>query len=133
MYDLEKSDVIACKARAYNIYKHRKENDIMFLQQFANPQPVGIRDIRDEFSLLTAALDPRKYICNDMILSRGGNADYCDKEPFCQGYKCYSQYHLNEFLMTPCKYNTWRNYVDCDDTKCCSVHHQMYDNWTKRK
>jgi hypothetical protein len=37
-----------------------------------------------------------------------------------------------EFVLQPCKNNTWKNYQTCDSMKCCSKKHQMFDNWTKR-
>lgn len=133
MYDLEKSDVIICNKKANNMYKYRRENDALFLQRFNMNQPTDIRNVNLEAGLFRDSLDPRKYICNEAINSRGGNAVPCEKGNICSGFKCYSEYHMNDYLLIPCKTNTWNNYVECDNNKCCSVHHQMYDNITKRR
>lgn len=132
MYDLEKSDVMVCNSRAHNIYKHHQENDAIFLQRMNNPQPTSLKNTRLEFNLQTDSLNSRKAECTPFINKRGGNAIPCLSYTSCQGYKCYSEYHLNDFLLIPCKENTWRNYIECDDNKCCSVLHQMYDNHTRR-
>lgn len=135
MDDLAKSDTMVCNTRANNIYKQRKENDTLFLQQMNNTQPTRLRDFRAEFDLLSAAMNPRKYTCNDAILSRGANVTSCGlNQDVCVGWDCYNApYHAGDFLMYPCKDNTWRNHIECDATKCCSIKHQLYMNNTKRK
>lgn len=132
MYDLEKSDVILCNTKASNLYKHKSENDRAFLQRMGRTNPDDLRNVGLEHGLFKS-VDPRLYTCTPAIDSRGGNAVFCEKASFCDGYKCYTQYHLNDYLVTPCPTNTWRNHVECDEDKCCSVHHQMYDNHTRRR
>lgn len=129
MNDLEKSDKMMCNTKANNMYKYLKENDALFLQSMRNSQPVHIRDVGREFS----QIDPKLYICNDVINTRGGNAVFCEADKLAPGYNNYTKYHMNEYLLVPCKENTWKNHVQCDNNKCCSVQHQMYDNLTKRK
>lgn len=135
MYDLEKSDIMQCNTKANNMYKYRKENDSLFLQRMNNTQPSQLRNFDEEFALFTDSIDPKKYICNEAINSRGGNAVFCAKkgQALVGGYENYTSYHLNDYLMVPCKQNTWRNHIECDKDKCCSILHQMYDNVTKRK
>jgi hypothetical protein len=130
MNDLEKSDKMMCNTKANNMYKYLKENDTLFLQRMRNTQPVHVRDIGKEWSHM---IDPKMYICNDVINTRGGNAVYCEADKSAAGYNNYTKYHMNEYLLVPCKENTWKNYVQCDNNKCCSVKHQMYDNQTKRR
>lgn len=130
---LEASDNMVCNTRAHNLYKHARENDGIFLQRMNNPQPTGLRDIVLDNDLRKKSLNPRLYTCNDWITKRGMNASGCEaSKPMCQGWSCYTAYNLNDFLLTPCKTNTWRNHIACDDDKCCSVHHQMYMNMTRR-
>ena len=130
MNDLEKSDKLMCNTKANSMYKYRKENDSIFLQTMRNTQPVNIRDVGREFAEM---IDPKLYICNDVINTRGGNAVYCESEKLAAGYNNYTKYHMNEYLLVPCQENTWKNHVMCDNDKCCSVKHQMYDNQTKRR
>jgi hypothetical protein len=131
--ELVASDNMICNTRAHNTYKHARENDGVFLQRMNNTQATSIRDLDLEHRLRIATQDPRKYVCSDAIKTRGLNASRCgDNKPFCQGWSCYTNYHLDEFLLTPCKTNTWRNHIECDEDKCCSVHHQMFMNHTKR-
>lgn len=135
MYDLEKSDAIICNKKAQNMLKYIKENDSLFLQRLNNTTPNNLRNFDREFGLFTDNMNPKKHICNKAINTRGGNAVFCDLkgEELVGGYANYTMYHLNEYLMVPCKQNTWRNHVSCDENKCCSILHQMYDNVTKRK
>lgn len=132
MYDIDKSDTIVCHTRAQSMYNYRKYNDAIFFQRFANTQPTRSKNFATEYTLHTSE-NPNIYICNDAINSRGGNAIPCQNARLCPGFKCFTEYHMDEYLLTPCKTNTWKNHVECDNSKCCSVHHQMYDNWTKRK
>ena len=39
----------------------------------------------------------------------------------------------NRFLITPCGTPTYKNNIRCDEEKCCSKQHQLFDNWTKAK
>lgn len=132
--DLERSDAMVCNTRANNLYKQYHENDAMYLQQMNNSQPVRLRDFQREFDLLSSSMNPRKYTCSEAIASRGANVTSCDKDKsVCVGWDCYAPYYSRDFLLMPCKENTWRNHVECDDDKCCSVRHQLYMNITKRK
>lgn len=132
--ELQASDHMICNTRAHNVYKHARENDAIFLQRMNNPQATDIRDMVLENDLFRKSMNPRLYTCNNWITKRGLNASGCEEQRnLCDGWSCYTPYHLDEFLLTPCKTNTWRNHIACDDEKCCSVHHQMYMNHTKRR
>lgn len=134
MYDLEKSDIMVCNTKANLTWKHKKENDMIFFKQMGGTVPTKIRNVEAEFFLKTCDNNPRKYVCNDNINTRGGNAIVsCPDLSICQGYNCFTDNHMGEYLMIPCKTNTYRNYIECDNDKCCSVHHQMFDNMTKRR
>jgi hypothetical protein len=133
MDDIEKSDHMICNTKSLLTFEHKKTNDQLFYQQMGNTQRVHLRDVEREYSLLTDSLNPKLYVCNNSIDSRGGNAISCDRAGICQGYNCYNAYHMNDYLLIPCKENTFVNYVDCDNNKCCSVRHQMFMNITKRR
>lgn len=133
MLNIEKSDHIICNKKSNRAFEAKKMNDILFYHQLGNTQPVALKNTDNEFKLKTAALNPRLYKCTDQVLTRGGNSATCQDASICQGYKCYSQYHMNDYLLIPCQTNTFQNYIDCDDNKCCSVHHQMFMNITKRR
>jgi hypothetical protein len=132
MLNIEKSDHIICNKKASQTFQHKKYNDKLFFQQMGNVQPTMLKNVAREHELLKASQNPRLYTCTEDIMSRGGNAEVCEGTDICQGYKCYTQYHLNEYLLIPCKTNTFRNHIECDNDKCCSVHHQMFMNLTKR-
>lgn len=129
--NVKKSDMMVCNTRANASFKFKKENDIAFLQQVRNTQPTKLKPIGLE-SLLQRSKNPREYVCNDSINSRGGNAVSCQDNDICTGYDCYDNYHMQEYLMRPCKFNTFRNFLIEDDNKICSRQHQLFNNLTKR-
>lgn len=128
----QQSDAMICNTRANNVYKHALENDALFLQRMNNSMPTRLRDFDREFDMMSASMNPRKYTCTDSIMSRGANVTTCNKQTFGVGWDAYTPYHLNDYLLVPCKDNTWVNHIECDDDKCCSVKHQMYMNHTRR-
>lgn len=128
---MEASDTMICNSRAYNIYKDQHTNNTLFLQQMNQIQPTDYKNLRQEYKLHVGT-NPRIYTCNQTMNTRGLNATGCEAG-FRQGYENYTRHHLNDFMLAPCQTNTWRNHVACDDVKCCQIHHQLFDNWTKRK
>lgn len=131
MLDIEKSDSMICNNRTELAFKYNRMNERLAMQQFRGTLPVEVRSIDGE-SAYWRGMSTRTY-CNDLINSRGTNANKpcIDKTP-CSGYDCYTPFHLSDFTLIPCKENTFRNFIDCDDSKCCSVHHQLFMNLTKR-
>lgn len=130
---LDKSDHMICNTKSARTFKHRKENDLMFYAQVNNAYGPPSRNMEHEFSILTGT-DPRVCTLTPHIASRGGNlVSKCPDQLFCQGYSCFTPYYMPDYLMIPCTENTFRNYVVCDENKCCSLRHQMFMNLTKRK
>lgn len=131
MLDLEKSDAMICNNHMERQCKYNAMNNQAFMQQMSNPQATTLRDINMETKSFIG-MDTRVY-CNDLINIRGKNAlvPCINKRP-CMGYECYTPFHINEYLLIPCKENTYRNHLVCDDDKCCSLRHQMFMNVTKR-
>lgn len=133
MENIDKSDSMICNTKALMTFNHKKENDILFYNQMGNVQPTQLRDFDAEYELFTNTMNPRLYTCNPYVDARGGNAFQAPERTMCQGYQCYNSYHMQENLLVPCKENTFQNYVDCDNDKCCSVRHQLFMNVTKRR
>lgn len=137
MMDIEKSDAMICNNRVENAYKYNRMNEVLLRQQLGQTQPTQLRDI-DAESSKWKGLETRVY-CNSLINSRGTNANKpCVDDMPCVGYNCYTPFHMSEHALVPCQTNTFRNYVACeadglDNPKCCSVHHQIFMNVTKRK
>jgi hypothetical protein len=132
--EAQQSVTISCNTRALLGFQHTKFNDAMLMQRFMSTAPTQIREVDEELKLQKEIYRAKEYLCTPMIQARGGNALACtDDSMLKQGYQNYSPYHMSEFLLIPCKQNTYRNYVDCDEDKCCSIQHQMFNNMTKRK
>jgi len=127
------SDTIHCNNYAYLVFQHKKDNDEIFINRMSKTVPHCVRPIDDESKLWSGSKSSRIPSCDPDIMNRGGNAP--SKSPHCikAGYQAWPSRNPNDFLLIPCETNTWRNYVDCDAKKCCSVHHQMFGNVTKRK
>lgn len=129
---LEKSDKIICNNRAEMWFKANKNNYDIEYQQFNITRPVDIRDITIEN--ITRYAGSERNICNELINSRGGNAVICDNLKPAVGYSCFTDERMKDYnTIKPCKTNTYQNYVACDDYKCCSIHHQLFMNITRRK
>lgn len=132
MLDIEKYDGMICNTKANMTFSHKKDNDNIFYQVMGNTQPTSIRDVQREFSMQTNSLSSRQYVCTPSIDTRGGNSVSCAPRVMYQGYENYNTYAMADYLLTPCKTNTFKNHISCDDTNCCSVHHQLFNNLTKK-
>lgn len=131
MMDIEKSDAMICNNHMERLCKYNALNNHAFVQQMTVPQPTQLRNV-DQESQAYFGMSTRTY-CDDLINVRGKNAlvPCINKRP-CMGYECYTPFHINDYTLIPCKENTWRNHLVCDDGKCCSLRHQMFMNITKR-
>jgi len=129
----QQSDSIQCNNYAYLVFQHKQDNDTIFINNMTKVVPHCVRPIDNETKLWSGSVSSRVYTCEPEVMNRGGNAP--QEPPPClrAGYNAWPSSHPNDFLLYPCKKNTWRNYVSCDSDKCCSIHHQMFDNVTKRK
>lgn len=134
------SDEILCTYLKYLNHKERKANEEFMLRQFSYCT-IQDRDIDKEsmFWLKQSENDCRVLTHK----TRGGNAksEICStpnasgtKVPEVKaGYDNFTSKSLEEYLLIPCKMNTYRNYVSCDVGKCCSIRHQLFMNQTKKK
>jgi len=131
---IEKSDKIICDNWSYSQFKHKQENDPLFVYRFMQPQPFEIRDIDLETTFLDTQYLPKKLTCTVGTRTRGNNATCGNSNGVipCEDFDKYTKYNMADWLLIPCKKNTFRNWVKCDCFKCCS-YHQMFDNITKRK
>ncbi len=129
----KQSDSVQCNNHAYSVFKHKQENDSIFINNMTKVLPHCVRPIDDESKLWAGSQSTRIYTCTQDMMIRGGNAPNIPPPCLKAGYKTWPSRHPNDFLLYPCETNTWRNYIDCDASKCCSIHHQMFDNVTKRK
>jgi hypothetical protein len=130
--DLQHSDNMICNNVAYNTYKWRKQNDLIFYKQMDMPQNTDFmnRCIEDNMRKNNS----RHCETSQRIFERGGNSTtQCEPVHFAGGFQNYNKYHLNEYMLTPCPRNTWKNYLIQDNNKICSKRHQFFMNVTKRK
>jgi hypothetical protein len=133
--NIEKSDNILCNNTRYYDFYNKKQNDLALCWQLNGCSLPADKNIDFETRLWRGSSDDCRY---GVMWTRGGNA----KDPSCKkkhtqidvlaGYDNYTSSSLNDYLLIPCKQNTFRNYISCDDNKCCSIRHQMFMNLTKR-
>jgi hypothetical protein len=128
---LRQSDHMICNNTAYNAYHWRKQNDLMFYKQMDMPQNSHLMDRCVEDNMRRGY--SRECEVSKRIFERGGNSTNCEPQHFARGFQNYNKYHLNEFLITPCPDNTWKNWLVHDDKKVCTKRHQFFMNVTKRK
>lgn len=78
----------------------------------------------DSFYMLYDALESnRQLLCSVDIEDRGGNNVVPQK----------ADLRSPGFLVQPCPNNTFMNHLVCDENKCCSKQHQLFNNWTNPK
>lgn len=129
---LKQSDYILCKNIQDLQFKHKRENDVKFMSLLSKPLPCCIRDVNEEYKIWTDTFKTRTPNCSEIIATRGGNNKKSGVDKQCGGYECYQGKYNNNFLLLPCKENTFQNYLVEDNEKICSVSHQMFNNMTKR-
>lgn len=133
---LKMSDNIVCNNLNYFDFYHRKGNDHAFCWQMQGCMLPGEKAFDKETHLWRGKKEDDCTI--GLFETRGGNAKAmtCEKSLInieqAAGYDNYNANSLTEYLMVPCRQNTFRNYLNCDDKKCCSIRHQMFMNHTKR-
>ena len=126
---MEQSDFMIYTDIATLQFKDKRTNDLAYLYQMSRTTPRCLVD-RGQEKLMQQGDDKR--MCNKFINGRGGNYPGCEPTRSCP-HPEYSRYYMNEFLLVPCAKPTYKNYIRCDDVKCCSIQHQLFNNWTKRK
>lgn len=133
---IKMSDNILCNNLNYFDFYQAKDNNQAFCWQMQGCVLPGDKMIDSETHLWRGKKEDDCTI--GLFETRGGNA----KDPTCgkkvnkidvaAGYDNYTANSLENYLLVPCKQNTFRNYVNCDQNKCCSIRHQMFMNLTKR-
>jgi hypothetical protein len=128
---LQMSDFILCKNIQNLQFQHKRENDVPFMDLLSRPLPSKIRNVEEEYQMWTQTFATRIPQCNESIASRGGNNVAKPYKAPC-GYECFSPELMKEWVIEPCKKNTFQNYLVQDDKKICSKSHQLFNNVTKR-
>lgn len=131
---IDVSDRILCTDITYWNYEVNKNNESILQRQFQHSALCN-KDVNKETLLL---LKHRERDCQVITQNtRGGNAksQICDTSSYSipVGYDNFSSTSLAEYLVIPCKQNTYRNYLGCNATDCCSIRHQLFWNHTKKK
>ena len=133
--DQERSDYMIYTKIAELQLKDKRINDISYIYQMSRTIPRCLIDRGDELFLFKDIYKNKTPFCNNCTDTRGGNYPGCEPQRNCPKPE-YTQYYMNEFLLTPCPKPTHKNYLVCDQTncgKCCSKRHQLFGNITKRK
>ena len=104
------------------MFKNKKQSDLSFYYQIDNKVSSALPYAN------RVPVDTRVCVMTNGITTRGGNDYSC----FPEKMPCFTM-DTSEFLMTPCHENTFQNHLVCDENKCCSLRHQMFNNITKRK
>lgn len=125
------SDQILCNNYASVVYEHKKQNDDVFLNIITQPRQYCARAI-DRESSFNISESSRQKKCTDDIKTRGNNATCFEKPKIQVGYDAFPNKVQNDYLLVPCPRNTFQNYVVQNKEKGCSVHHQLFNNMTRR-
>lgn len=130
---MQQSDDVLCHNIQNLQFAHKRENDVAYMLHLSKPLNNQIRDVKSEYNLWTQTFATRVATCTDDIVTRGGN----NKIPpvqnnLCSGYECFTKPYTSEYMMLPCKQNTFKNYLVHDDKKICTSTHQLFNNMTKR-
>lgn len=129
---MEHSDFMLCNSYAALVYDHKRANDEVFTNIICRDRPVCVRDIDKESRLWMETKNSRVKTCTDDIMNRGGNATFPTAH-INAGFSAWPDVNANDFLLNPCRENTWKNHLHADDEKLCSIKHQMFMNITKRR
>jgi len=113
-------------------FKDKRTNDLSFIYQMSQTQPRCLIDRGDELKFFKDQYLNKTPFCNDCTATRGGNNLKCGRDRSCP-HPEYIKYYMQEYLIIPCPKPTYKNYVTCNEDKCCSRNHQLFKNWTKRK
>jgi hypothetical protein len=131
MNRINQSDKILCHNIENLHFAHKRDNDTSYMFGLSRTMPNKIRDVSQEYQMLTHTFATRVANCTEDILKRGGNNVVPDLSS-CGGYECFKPCYTKEYQMIPCKENTFKNYLVSDDKKTCSSSHQLFNNLTKR-
>jgi hypothetical protein len=114
-------------------FKDRRTNDLSFIYQMSQPQSRCLIDRGNELKFFKDQYLNKTPFCNDCTDNRGGNATKCAKDRSCPHPSYVRFFMRDDYLIVPCPKPTYKNYVTCNEEKCCSRNHQLFKNWTKRK
>jgi hypothetical protein len=127
------SDMMLCTNIEHLHFRHKYETDVPYMHLLSKPIPCCVRDVKEEYKLLTESYETRKATCDESVMTRGGNHKPMNKYKNTQvGYDYFNTPLNSELLMIPCKENNVQNYIVQDDKKTCSASHQLFNNMTKR-
>lgn len=99
--------------------KHEYENNKLFNRAFFTaPQKT-----HEQYTLFDSMITSPRILCSTQIENRGTNNVVpmdISRQP--------------SFLVKPITPPSYKNYIQCNekDTLCCSQHHQLFNNLTKR-
>lgn len=130
---LQQSDLILCQNIENLQFTHKRENDMSYMLPMSRPLNNQIRDVKQEHTMWTQTFGTRVATCTDATLTRGGNNPIpAPRNNLCAGYECFAPAYTKNFMMVPCKENTFKNYLVEDHKKICTTSHQLFNNMTKR-
>lgn len=133
MRRMQQSDDMQCNNIEYLQFSHKRENELMFMAPLSKPLNNQIRNVTSEYDMWTQTFTSRVPTCTEAIAFRGGNNRIpIAPNKLCAGFSCFGDAYTQEYVVVPCKKNTFKNYVVEDDKKICSSSHQLFNNMTKR-
>lgn len=122
---LSQSDSMICNSKAFATFKNKKQSDLSFYYSIDNKVDSPLPYTNDSAFMIPQ--DTRMCVMTNGIMMRGGNGYSCLPDKM----SCFTR-DTSAFLLDPCPENTFQNHIVCDDDKCCSLRHQMFNNITKR-
>lgn len=134
---LKRSDDVICNNNSLYEFNQQKKNDLMMCWAMNGCILPENKNIDAETKLWRSGNGSECLL--ELYKVRGGNS----KDMRCNrlkpqytvkaGYDNYSGGELKDYLMVPCKVNNFRNHLDTDSFKTCSIRHQLFMNNTSRK
>ena len=116
------SNKCLCDHERYLAIKDYNSNKQMFNRQFRF-QPTNLKTT--DMSVLE--FDYMQFQQREQNCTK-----YQDVKNNINKYMIYDIVPSKGFLLQPCKQNTYVNGLVCDDAKCCSRTHQVFNNLTKQ-
>ena len=126
------SDMIIQNDKRYFKYRSYQDSFDQYKRQIDSTILQQCRDIdRESFLLFQNDIDCRWL--KDKTRVGNAKSEVCNiAEKTYIGYDNYNALSLNEYLLIPCKHNTYRNQVSCGIDTCCSTQHQLFMNCTRK-
>ena len=112
-------------------FKDKRQNGLSFIYQMSRTAPRCFMDRGAELALWADNYKTRIPVCTPCTATRGGNHPGCQPNRSCPKPE-YSPTYLKDFLLVPCPKPTYKNHIMCNEEKCFSKRHQLFNNMTKR-